>query len=128
MNLIQMDRLCDIANQDPVFTRGIRFLNTSLKCEMGDHHWLLNIEDNQIKAVEGDAEAQAPYGILLSAPEETWQQMLAPVPKPFYHTLVSAQGHGLQMISPDNLTCHQYIGALERMLVLMRTVFNEGGK
>lgn len=127
MHSMKIKDFCELANQDGALSRGLRFLDTSILCKMGEKSWGLVVKDAQLRPIDAAKINETDFGVVLSADDQVWKEMLQSIPAPFYHTLSSAQAHGLQMISQDPLTCFQYIGALERMLAIMRDIYNAGG-
>lgn len=68
------------------------------------------------------------YSVLLSGSQETWERLLAPLPRPFYQDFIAAFfQHGFE-IGGDKESAFAYYWALLRMLEVMRTtpVLQEG--
>ena len=128
MHYMKIMDFCESANKDTALRRGLRFLDTSILCSMGEKHWGLRVKDARLTPIDAADFEETDFGVVLAADSQVWENMLQPLPRPFYHTLSSAQAHGLQMTSQNFLTCFQYISALERMLVIMRTLYNKGGE
>lgn len=63
--------------------------------------------------------------IRIVATDEGWQQMLRPVPPPFYQDLFGAASrHGVLLGEPEDV--FPYYPALRRLMELLRTVEGEG--
>ena len=79
-----------------------------------------------LKLLQGEVEEIRPWastdasdvGIEASTPE--WEKLLAPVPRPFYQSLFAAATHHEVALSGDPMESYSYMGALTRMLDVMR--------
>ena len=57
----------------------------------------------------------------IDAPTQEWEKLLAPVPRPFYQSLFAAAAHHGVVLSGDPMDSYAYMGALTRILDLMRS-------
>ena len=56
----------------------------------------------------------------IEASTQEWERLLAPVPRPFYQSLFGAATHHEVALSGDPMETYAYMGALTRMLDVMR--------
>lgn len=108
------------ANADGEFLLAARFWTAAVGLEVGEERYLLRLEDGRVAAFEAAPEAQA-ADVRVAAPAEAWHELLAPVPRPFYHDLFAASarsGFTLQA-GVDGLA---YYPALRRLVEIMREV------
>jgi hypothetical protein len=127
MPLVDMEAVRAVAVSDPEFRRETRYLNGAVKLKVADDTHVLHFKDGSISGLTGDNTPDEQCKIVIKGTRDHWVNLLAEKPKPFYQCLQStAVKHGLS-ISDTNET-FAYLPALNRMTVLMRQVFNAGGK
>lgn len=120
MNLLDMDRFCEMANNDPEFSIAARFWNSALRLEMGERSYILNIRDGTIDAVDLAPSSSESWDIKIGGPAEDWKEILEPIPRPFYQDLFAATVyHGLYY-DGDLELMFAYYPALRRMMEIMR--------
>ncbi len=113
-------RVMAAANADGEFLLAARFWTAGVALEVGERRYLLRLEDGRVAAFEAAVDAQAP-DVRIAAPAEAWDEMLSPVPRPFYHDLFAASvrsGFTFQA-GVDGLA---YYPALRRLVEIMRAV------
>jgi len=96
MDISRFDRLQDAANNDPEFRIAARFWNSALRFEMGEAVLHVRLVDGRISEVAPGRpaiELLTPSNICVAASAAEWQQLLQPIPKPFYVDLWSATAH-----------------------------------
>ena len=124
MSLIDWSRLAARANADGEFRLQARFWNASIRVDTGDGVVRIAIGDGRIAAVE-------PWGgriasdLAISASTDAWAELLAPMPKPFYHDLAAAAVHHDVSFSGDVRHRCAYYPAVRRLVELMREVRND---
>ncbi|MBI5946706.1 MAG: hypothetical protein HY875_01035 [Chloroflexi bacterium] len=119
MPVIDSLRLLHAANADPEFRIAARHWDAALRIDAGAETHLLQVRAGEV--VEADPAAAFSYDVRIAAPPETWDEMLAAVPRAFYHDLFAAAArHGL-VLEGDT---EAYYPALRRLLELMRAVAN----
>jgi hypothetical protein len=127
MSLLNMEMVRAVGASDPEFVRETRYLSGAVKLRVADDTHVLHFENGAITRLSGDDTPDDGCKIVIKGTREHWTNLLADKPKPFYQCLQStAVKHGLS-ISNTNET-FAYLPALNRMTVLMRQVFNSGGK
>lgn len=76
-------------------------------------------------AAVGLADGPAARGDLrISAAREVWDKILQPVPPPYFHDIVPAQGFGLR-VEGEPETFWQYYPAVRRAVDVLRNMTNE---
>ena len=106
-------------NRDPEFAVAGRHWTARLRLDVGDEHTRLRFEDGALREVAACA-ADADCDVFVSAPSEEWEELLAPVPRPFYQDLFGAQLHHDVRLSPDPLAYAAYYPALRRLMQILR--------
>lgn len=110
----------DILNSDGEFSVASEFWETDLHLGLGDFKSLLKIRDGKVAEIRETKEIEQ-SDILLTGPEAEWKKTLAPVPQPYYHHLFSAVCiHDISW-GGDIEGAMAYLGALNRMVDLLRT-------
>ena len=123
MSLMDWSRLVARANADGEFRLHARFWNASIRIDTGAGAVRIAIGDGRIATVE-------PWGgriasdLSISASTDAWAEMLAPLPRPFYHDLAAAAVHHDVAFSGDIRHRCAYYGAVRRLVELMREVHN----
>lgn len=112
------------ANDDPEFRIAARFWSADVRLSSGERAWLLRVRDGRIAQVATAGENAAADAAVV-APAETWREILAPVPRPFFQDLYGASvHHGLQFENADALW--PYYPALRRLVELLRAAASSG--
>ena len=123
MSLLDWPRLGKRANDDGEFRLLARFWNASIRIELGGEHVRLALRDGVVAGIE-------PWGgrtacdLTITAPESAWRELLAPLPKPFYHDLTAAAVHHEFGLFGDVRHRCAYYPAVRRLVELMREVHN----
>lgn len=102
------------AQQDSEFSLAARALPCAIWLQVGDH------PDDRVTAWAGQPAAPS-QRIVISAPPDTWQKLLAPLPPPGYHSFTAAyrQAAGLR-VKGDVLAIAQALHPLERLFEILR--------
>lgn len=122
---IAADRLATALNDDPEFRLCSRLWNTRIRYRLGEDAFILEIRAGEVAGVVERPGVFDDFRIDVSAGEDVWEKILAPVPPPFYHDLFPAQLHHGLRIGGDLESVFAYYGALRRITELMRSVHNE---
>ena len=88
MRSVDFDALCPIANADFEFRNAARSWNGVVRFDIGADVQAIAFENGEM--VEAGPGASFSYDIRIAAPPETWHEMMAPVPRPFYQDLSGA--------------------------------------
>ena len=94
MHLADPTRLQAGANADPEFRLAARYWNATLSLESPSRALRVEIADGHVASCR-ESEAGQPATITVVAPDDGWQQFLAPVPRPFYQDLLGNVEHDL---------------------------------
>ena len=116
--MIDWNTLFERVNGDPEFRLASRHWNAILRLDMGDASHALRFEGGALTEV-APSRADAPADVFIGAPEATWDQMLAPVPRPFYQDLTGAALHHGVQLPPDATAYAAYYPALRRLMQLL---------
>jgi len=116
-----LERLAAACNDDGEFALAARFWTGSLRLDLGASKADLLLSDGRVTAVgraEGDTPVE-PGCVAVSAPEAVWEQILAPVPAPYFNDILPARAAGLE-IDGHTETFWQYYPAVRRAVDLLR--------
>jgi hypothetical protein len=126
MSLIDGPRIREAANADPEFTIAARFWTGDVRMDVGNAAHALRMKDGRVAAFET---LTAPpddtvWDLSIAAPPEAWEQMLQPVPRPFFQDFMAAARHGV-VLAGDPASFGPYYPALRRLLEIMRATRQE---
>ncbi len=119
MPVIDPTRIRDAANADPEFQIAARHWDAVLRIDAGAEVHLLQVRAGE--AVEADPGAAFAFDVRIAAPAATWDEMLAAVPRAFYHDLFAAAARHGVVLEGDT---EAYYPAIRRLLELMRAIAN----
>jgi len=106
-------------NGDFEFRHAARYWDASIRLGIGEQALCVRIARGLVEEVRPwSPDDRIDVGI--DASESEWRQLLAPVPRPFYQSLFAAAVHHDVALSGDPLDSYAYLGALTRMLEVMR--------
>ena len=119
-------RAAELAATDDEFKIAARYWTGALRIVVDREVHVLHMEDGRIGRLDLDqAEDVAfPAEVILAGPAEVWEQMLAPVPRPFYQDIAGAGRHGFAL-DGDPRRGAQYYPALQRFVALLRAAQEE---
>ena len=126
MLLADPARLQAGANADPEFRLAARYWNATLSLESPTRALRVEIAEGRVASCR-EGEAGEPTTITVTAPDEGWEQFLAPVPRPFYQDLLGGcvQHHGFT-VAGDILALSAYYQATQRLVAVMRALQTQG--
>ena len=111
------------ANADGEFQLAARLWNTDLRFDVGDDSYILRMRDGRIAEfapLDSSNAASVKSDARISAPLGDWQELLRPVPKPFFQDLMAAITRQDFKLEGDLLGFHPYYRATCRLFELMR--------
>ncbi|MDO8434100.1 MAG: hypothetical protein Q7S58_17010 [Candidatus Binatus sp.] len=123
MALFDTTAIAAAANADGEFQLAARLWNTDLRFDVGDDSYLLRMRDGRIAEfapLGASAASSVNTDAQISAPLDDWQELLKPVPKPFYQDLMAAVTRHNFKIEGDLTGFHPYYRATCRLIELMR--------
>ena len=115
--MIPWSELPQRVNADPEFRLAARLWDATLRLDVGDVSHALRFEDGSLVGVEPCA-AGAACDLFVTASEADWQELLAPVPRPYYQDVYGAQVHGVRL-PEDPVAYAAYYPALRRLVQLL---------
>jgi len=113
------------AKADPEFTKETRYLNGAVKIGIADEEHVLRFADGKLVSIDAEKIPDASCKIFVKGTQDHWTNMLAKFPKPFYQCIQSTAVKHQLKISDTNET-YAYLPALNRLMQLMRSVYNKG--
>jgi len=116
--MIAWKELPQRVNGDREFRYAARHWDATLRLDMGDASHRLRFEDGSLVDV-APCESDAPCDLFVGAAEDQWQELLAPVPRPYYQDLFGAAwAHGVRL-PEEPLAYAAYYPALRRLVQLL---------
>lgn len=110
------------AGGDAEFQLAARFWTSTIRLDAGDSGYLLRIEDGRVLGLApADAHRGEEFDVRISAPREDWDELLRPVPRPFYQDLMAAVWRQGFKLEGDLIGFAPYYQAMNRLFELMRT-------
>ncbi len=118
MILFDTKAITSAANSDGEFKLAARLWNTDLRLEVGADAYLLRMREGHISEFsKADA---SKWDVKISAPVSDWQELLKPIPKPFFQDLMAAMTRQNFKLEGDLLGFNPYYHATCRLFELMR--------
>lgn len=118
MTQVDMQKVIAGANDSESFKRAARYLTGTLKVDLGTEAWLLRFE-NGVATEVARVERECDSDMWVAASAETWTNMMAETPVPFYQGVQSAKfAHDLDY-SWNTMTM-QYFPLLDALVRRMR--------
>jgi hypothetical protein len=106
-------------NQDWEFRYSARYWDVLLRLGIGEQPLCVKVAQGEVETVRAWEPEDAP-DISVDAATSEWEQLLAPVPRPFYQSLFAAALHHDFTITGDDVESHAYMAALVRLFDVMR--------
>jgi len=116
--MIAWNELRDRVNRDAEFGLAARSWNATLRLDVGSASHSLRFDDGSLAAVEA-CDGEAACDLFVTASEEDWRELLAPVPRPYYQDLFGSQLHHNVRLPEDPLAYAAYYPALRRLMQLL---------
>jgi hypothetical protein len=117
--VLPVDAIAEGLNQDPEFVLAARFWYCDVRFVVGDDVYFMHIENGRVESFHHGTQGFDPYTINIGGTAEVWQQMVAEIPKPFYHDWFAASFHHEFEISGDLESAYAYYFAIRRMHAIM---------
>jgi len=113
--------IIDRANEDGEFKIAARFWDTTIRLDVGEQSHIMRVRDGRLVSLcKCDSVEAASYDIRISAPESDWEELLRPVPRPFYQDLMAASWrHGFR-VEGHVIEFYPYYRAINRLFELIR--------
>jgi hypothetical protein len=114
-------RLVEAINEDPEFRLAARFWNGSFRFTLGPTEaYLFLVRDGLVAGVNRQPTPFDAFDFEIAGPPSGWDEILAPVPKPFYQDVASAViRHGFTL-GGDVESFFAYHAALRRVVDVWR--------
>lgn len=116
-------RLVAAANADGEFVLQARMWNARINIANDSDSIALTVAQGRI-ANEAANAGTTPADVHISGSRAGWDEMLRPIPKPFFHDLRAACVHHGFKLEGDVLHTAAYFPAVRRLIELMREVRN----
>ena len=120
---IDTQRLVAAANADGEFALQARLWNARISIASDADTFSLTVVHGRVSdAAEVNPTTAAQ--VRISGPRAGWDEMLRPIPKPFYHDLRAAVAHHGFAIDGELMHTAAYYPAIRRLIELLREVRN----
>lgn len=119
MSLFDAQKFQAALNQDGEFKIAARFLDGALKLQFDNDALLLKFRDGQLTTM-GIPALFDTADVTIKGPVANWQELLKPLPKPFFHDMFAAIVRQQFEWSGNSETFFAYYGAFRRMFQIMR--------
>lgn len=114
---------CDVVraalNEDFEFRHAARYWDASVRLGIGDQPLCVHIVQGEVTEIRPWSTTDS-LDVGIDASTREWEQLLAPVPRPFYQSVSAAAIHHAVVLSGDPMESYAYMGALTRMLDVIR--------
>ena len=118
--MIDWESVAQQLNADGEFRLAARHWTATLRLDVvADESHAIQLENGQVTGVTACA-ATRDCDVFITAPHHTWEQMLQPIPRPFYQDLLAAAVHHGVVLNSDWLDLAAYYPALRRLLEVLR--------
>lgn len=121
---LDITNLAEALRQDQEFIRLSRNLTARLRIRVGLDSLLLSFQEGELTSVTTLDTGFDSTHIVVDMPESAWEEMMQPVPRPFYQDFWSAKFHHGVRIEGDIDLMSAYYGAIRRIGQLARTQFS----
>lgn len=116
---VPCDALRRALNDDAEFRYSARYWDASLRLGIGDERFCVRITNGGVDVIRPWEPDDSPDIGIDAAPGE-WEQLLAPVPRPFYQSLYAATLHHGFTLTGDEVETYAYMAAVIRLIDVMR--------
>jgi hypothetical protein len=123
MAIFDASAIAAAANADGEFQLAARLWNTDLRFDVGNDSYILRMRDGRIAEfapLDASMAASVKSDARISAPISDWDELLKPVPKPFFQDLMAAITRQNFKLEGDLPGFHPYYRATCRLFELMR--------
>ena len=117
--MIDWASLAQQLDADGEFRLAARHWTATLRLDIGDESHAIRLEDGRVRDIAA-CHAARDCDVFIAAGRDTWQQMLQPVPRPFYQDLLAAAAHHGVVLNADLLEIAAYYPVLRRLVEILR--------
>lgn len=117
--MIHWESVAQRLDTDGEFRIAARHWTATLRLDVGDQSHAIRLRDGRVESIAA-CPAASDCDVYVTAPRDTWEQMLQPVPRPFYQDLLAAATHHGVALNADLLEIAAYYPALRRLLEILR--------
>jgi hypothetical protein len=120
MDELNTEKLKIDLNSDPELILNARLWEGRFKLNIGDDSYVFQMHEGKVERILDQPDMFTEYDFSISGPADGWDELLAPVPKPFYQDLFSAWLHHGFSIEGDLEEFFGFHMALRRMIQILR--------
>ena len=120
----KMERLRSCLNHDPEFELAARFMSHNIRLGVGESECIVKVSDGIVTEIKLPPFSE-PCDFSIEGPSQSWENLLEPVPPPFYNSLFAGLQRGNFRLTGDLEVAYAYLWAMNRMVDIMRQLQNE---
>lgn len=112
---------------DGEFAIAARYWTATVRLDLGAESYLLEVDGGEVADFRADADAGAEPDVVLSGPDADWAEILAPVPRAYFHDVLSGPRFGFHQVTVtgDELAdVFPYYHAIQRLVDVIRGVLH----
>lgn len=127
MPTLKCARIQELANADPEFRLHSRSWDVTLRFDVDDEAHVMKVSGGVVSEFDRVI-GEYPAEVVIGAPFEEWDELLQPVPRPFWHDLMAASSRQGFVIDGADLDrdFRPYYPAVRRLIEIMRDSRREG--
>ena len=118
--VLPVDTIMERVNADAEFQLTSRFWTCDIRFKIGDDLYFMHIDNGRITSFQHGTHGFDPYTVAIGGPVDVWEQMMVPVPKPFFHDWFAASFHHDFEFGGDLEAAYAYYYAIRRIQHIMR--------
>ncbi|MBN9560264.1 MAG: hypothetical protein J0H14_05975 [Alphaproteobacteria bacterium] len=122
---LPLDAVIALLGQDPEWALAARFWTARIAFFVDDERSVLTIESGKAVTFRPNGSASPPCTLRIGGPSGLWDELLQPVPRPFFQDFLPASLHHGFVCEGDLESFYAYYGAISRILVAMRRAVAE---
>ena len=112
---------------DGEFALAARYWTTAVRLDLGAESYRLEVDDGRVGAFRAGAQTDPAADIVLAGPDADWAEILAPVPRAYFHDVLSGPRFGFHRVTVtgDELAeVFPYYHAIQRLVDVIRRVLH----
>lgn len=112
---------------DGEFAIAARYWTATVRLELGAECYLLEVDYGRVRAFQVGADRDPAPDVVLAGPDADWAEILAPVPRAYFHDVLSGPRfgfHGVTVTGDELAAVFPYYHAIQRLVDVIRMVLH----
>ena len=112
---------------DGEFAIAARYWTAAVRLELGAESYLLETNDGRVDDFRAAADPDPAPNVVLAGPDADWAEILAPVPRAYFHDVLSGPRfgfHGVTVAGDELAAVFPYYHAIQRLVEVIRMVLH----